>query len=332
MPSLSLQAVPLIAIALLYGFLNGKNDAANVIAPLISTHALPYRRAFILAAIAEGTGPFLFGVAVAKTIGSGVIAPEAITLPVIYAAMLAAITWNTLTLRLGFPSSSSHALVGGLIGAAWISYGTDAVLFSGVLKVVLALFLSPVLGLIAGYVVVKIIYALAYNATPHINKWFQHGQLISALTLGMAHGSNDAQKTMGLITLGLAATGSLATFYVPGWVIVVSAAAMASGTLFGGRHTIRTVGRKFYRIRPVHGFAAQTASSVIILVAGLLGGPVSTSHVVSSALVGGGSADRVQMIRWNVAERIVFSWFVTIPSAASAAVVMYFALRLLARY
>jgi PiT family inorganic phosphate transporter len=332
MPLLSLQAVPLIAIALLYGFLNGKNDAANVIAPLISTHALPYRRAFILAAIAEGTGPFLFGVAVAKTIGSGVIAPEAITLPVIYAALLAAIVWNTLTLRLGFPSSSSHALVGGLIGAAWISYGTDAVLFSGVLKVVLALFLSPVLGLIAGYVVVKIIYALAYNATPHINKWFQHGQLISALTLGMAHGSNDAQKTMGLITLGLAATGSLATFYVPGWVIVVSAAAMASGTLFGGRHTIRTVGRKFYRIRPVHGFAAQTASSVIILAAGLLGGPVSTSHVVSSALVGGGSADRVQMIRWNVAERIVFSWFVTIPSAAAAAVVMYFALRLLARY
>jgi PiT family inorganic phosphate transporter len=200
-----------------------------------------------------------------------------------------------------------------------------------VLKVVLALFLSPMLGLIGGFLIIKLIYALASHATPHVNKWFQRGQLISALTLGMAHGSNDAQKTMGLITLGLAATGSLSTFYVPGWVIVVSAAAMASGTLFGGRHTIRTVGQKFYRIRPVHGFGAQTASSLIILAAGLLGGPVSTSHVVSSALVGGGSADRVQMVRWNVAERIVFSWFVTIPSAASAAVVMYAALGMLVR-
>jgi PiT family inorganic phosphate transporter len=330
MPSLSLQAVPLILIALLFGFLNGKNDAANSIAPLISTHALDYRRAFVLAAIAEGTGPFLFGVAVAKTIGNGVIAPEAITLPVIYAALLAAILWDTLTLRLGFPSSSSHALVGGLIGAAWIGYGLDAILAAGVIKVVLALFLSPLLGLIAGFATVKIIYALAYRASPRINQWFKRGQLLSAVMLALSHGSNDAQKTMGLITLGLAASGSLHEFYVPGWVVAVSAAAMASGTLFGGKHTIRTVGHKFYRIRPVHGFSAQTASSLIVLGAGLLGGPVSTSHVVSSAVVGAGSAQRVQMIRWNVAERIVFSWFVTIPSAAASAVVLYITFGLLA--
>jgi PiT family inorganic phosphate transporter len=323
MPSIPLQAVPLILLAVMLGFLNGKNDSANVVAPLISTHALGYRRALILAAIAEGTGPFLLGIAVAKTIGNGLIAPEAITLPVIYAAVLAAILWNTLTLRLGVPSSTSHAMAGGLIGAAWIAYGADAILLGGMIKIVLALFLSPVLGLFVGFSAIRLIYVLAHEASPRINHSFRRGQLVAAVALGLAHGSNDAQKTMGLITLGLVATGTLTHFYVPLWVIGVSAAAIASGTLFGGQRTIRTLGRKFYHIRPVHGFGAQTASAVVVLGAALLGGPVSTSHVVSSSLVGAGSAERVQMIRWTVAERIVFSWFVTIPSAASAAILLY---------
>ncbi len=327
MPSLPLPVVPLILLALMFGFLNGKNDSANIVAPLISTHALDYRRALWLAALAEGTGPFLFGVAVAETVGRGLIAPKAITLPVVYAALLAAILWNFVTLLLGIPSSASHALAGGLIGAAWIGYGPHTVLIGGLVKIVLALFLSPILGLFVGFGVVRAIYALASQASPRINRWFQGGQLPVAVALGLAHGSNDAQKTMGLIVLGLMATGSIEQFYVPSWVIALSALAIASGTLFGGQRTIRTLGRKFYRIRPIHGFGAQAASTAIMLAAALLGGPVSTSHVVSSTLVGAGSADRVQMIRWHVAERIAFSWFVTIPSAASLAVLVHLALR-----
>lgn len=327
MLSLPLQAVPLVIMALMYGFLNGKNDSANVVAPLISTRALGYQRAVLLATLAEGTGPFLLGVAVAKTIGSGLLAPEVITLPVIYAAVLAAIMWNTVTLVLGIPSSASHALAGGLIGAAWIGYGPHAVLLPGLLKIVLTLFLSPLLGLAAGYVIVRLLYALAAGASPRINNTFRHGQLGMAVLLGVSHGSNGAQKTMGLITLGLVATGALDRFYVPFWVVAASAAAIASGTLFGGRRTIRTVGRKYYRIRPVHGLSAQAASSLVVLGAALFGGPVSTSHVVSSAIVGAGSAERVQMIRWKVAERIVFSWFVTIPSAASVAILFYIMFR-----
>lgn len=310
-------------MALMYGFLNGKNDSANVVAPLISTRALGYQQAVLLATLAEGTGPFLLGVAVAKTIGSGLLAPEVITLPVVYAAALAAIVWNTVTLVLGIPSSASHALAGGLIGAAWIGYGPQAVLLPGLLKIVLALFLSPLLGLAAGYVIVRLLYVLAAGASPRINNTFRHGQLGMAVLLGVSHGSNGAQKTMGLITLGLVATGTLDHFYVPKWVVIASAAAMAGGILFGGKRTIRTVGRKYYHIRPVHGFGAQAASALVVLGAALFGGPVSTSHVVSSAIVGAGTAERMQMIRWQVAERIVLSWFVTIPSSAMVAVLLY---------
>lgn len=325
--SLPIEVIPLVVMALVFGFLNGKNDSANIVAPLVSTRALGYRQALVLATLAEGAGPFLFGVAVAKTIGSGLLSPDVITLPVVYAAVFAAILWNTLTLVLGVPSSASHALAGGLIGAAWIGYGPQAILLPGLLKIILALFLSPVLGLVAGFVIVRLVYVLAAGASPRINRGFRRGQLGMAVLLGVSHGSNDAQKTMGLITLGLVASGTLDHFYVPFWVVVASAAAIAAGTLFGGQRTIRTVGRKYYHIRPVHGFGAQAASSIVVLGAALFGGPVSTSHVVSSAIVGAGSAERVQMIRWKVAERIVFSWFVTIPSAASVAILLYMMFR-----
>lgn len=327
MPTLSLHDLPFVALALAFGFLNGKNDSANIVAPLIATRAVGYRHALWLAALAEGTGPFLFGIAVARTIGSGVVAPTAITPPVIFAALLSAILWNTITLLLGIPSSASHALVGGLIGAAGIGYGMHTILLGGMLKVVAALFLSPLLGMVVGFCTVRLMYGLASGASPRVNRWFRRGQLIAAIALGLAHGSNDSQKTMGLITLSLLATGSLDRFEVPFWVIAASAAAIAAGTLFGGQRTIRTVGGKFFRIRPVHGFGAQAASSAVILGAALLGGPVSTSHVVSSSIVGAGTADRMRMIRWGVAERIVFSWFITIPSAASVAMVLYIVLR-----
>lgn len=315
MPVLSPDAMILVLIALPFGFFNGLHDSSNVVATVISTRALSPRRALWMAALANGFGPLVFGVAVATTIGDEVVASEAVTLPVVYAALLAAILWNIITLVFGIPSSTSHALIGGIMGAVWAGFGFDHLEPVGLSKVMIALFFSPVIGMVAGYYIVKLSMFLARGATPHINIWFQRGQLLTAATLAMSHGSNDAQKTMGIITLGLVATGDLETFTVPLWVILASAGAIGLGTLFGGWSLIRTLGGKFYRVRPIHGFSAQTASSGVILGAALLGGPVSTTHVVSSAIVGAGSAERVQKVRWGVVNNIFYSWLLTIPAA-----------------
>jgi len=262
-------------------------------------------------------------VAVATTIGHEVVAEEAVTIPVVYAALLAAIIWNVITLIFGIPSSTSHALIGGIMGAVWAGFGVEAIEITGLTKVFAALFFSPILGMLAGYWIVKLSLFLARGATPHVNTWFQRGQILTATTLALSHGSNDGQKTIGIITLGLVATNSIDSFYVPTWVIVVSALAIGLGTLFGGWSLIRTLGAKFYRVRPIHGFSAQTASSAVILGAALLGGPVSTTHVVSSAIVGAGSAERVQKVRWGVVNNIVISWFLTIPAAAGFGALLY---------
>ena len=327
MPSLSVEALVLIFIALVFGFYNGLHDSSNVVATVISTRAMRPRLALWMAAIANAVGPLIFGVAVAKTIGHEVVADRAVTLPVVYAALLAAISWNVITLKLGIPSSTSHALIGGMVGPVLAGYGTGAILLPGLLKVLSALFLSPILGMLAGYWIIKICLFLARGATPRINIWFQRGQILTAVTLALSHGTNDAQKTMGVITLGLVATGSLSHFYIPTWVILVSAAAIGAGTLLGGWSLIRTLGRGFYRVRPIHGFSAQTASSIVILGAALLGGPVSTTHVVSSAIVGAGSAERVQKVRWGVVNNIVVSWFLTIPAAAALGALLFVLIR-----
>ena len=323
MPSLSIEAVLLVIIALTFDFFNGLHDSSNVVATVISTRALSPRRALWMAAIANGVGPLVFGVAVATTIGHEVVAERAVTIPVVYAALLAAIIWNVFTLKVGIPSSTSHALIGGIMGAVWAGYGFGAIELAGLTKVLAALFFSPILGMLAGYWIVRLSFFLAWGATPHVNTWFQRGQIVTAATLAMSHGSNDAQKTMGIITLGLVATGSLSHFYVPTWVILASAGAIAFGTLLGGWSLIHTLGAKFYRVRPIHGFSAQTASSAVILGAALLGGPVSTTHVVSSAIVGAGSAERVQKVRWGVVNQIVVSWFLTIPAAAALGALLY---------
>lgn len=323
MPDLPLEAIVFSAIALYLGFLTGRQDSANVVALVISTRALSPRRTLVMAAIGESIGPFLFGVAVAQTIGNEVVAQRAMTLNVVYAALLASIVWNIATIALGIPSSTSHALVGGLLGPALAGYGLQAVQLEGLLKVVLALFVSPIVGLIAGYYMVKLSYFLARGATPRANIWFKRGELVTAFSLALAHGGNDAQKTMGIITLGLVSTGALSTFHVPFWVVVSSAAAIALGTLFGGWRIIRTLGARFYRVRPVHGFGAQAAASAVITAAAILGGPVSTTHVISSAIVGAGSADRVKMVRWGVVSNIVMSWFLTIPISAALGAVLY---------
>ncbi len=281
------------------------------------------RLALWLAALANGVGPLVFGVAVATTIGHEVVAQEAITLPVVYSALLAAIGWNVMTLTFGIPSSTSHALIGGLVGPVWVGYGVDGILAGGLIKILVTLFVSPFLGMLAGYWIIKLCYFLARGASPHVNIWFKRGQVVTAITLALSHGTNDAQKTMGIIALGLVATGTLKTFSIPLWVILTSAAAMGAGTLFGGWSLIRTLGGGFYRLRPIHGFAAQTASSAVILGAALVGGPVSTTHVVSSAIVGAGSAERVQKVRWGIVSNIVVSWLLTIPAAAALGALLY---------
>jgi len=320
---MSVNAFVLVTIALAFGFFNGLHDSSNVVATVISTRALSPRRALWLAAIANGVGPLIFGVAVATTIGHEVVAEDAVTLPVVYASLLAAITWNVVTLLFGIPSSTSHALIGGIMGAVWAGFGFSSILMGGLTKILLALFLSPILGMIAGYYIVRLSYFLARGATPHVNIWFKRGQLLTATTLALSHGTNDAQKTMGIIALGLVATGTLETFSIPTWVILASAVAMGAGTLFGGWSLIKTLGGKFYRVRPVHGFGAQTASSAVILGAAMLGGPVSTTHVVSSAIVGAGTADRVKKVRWGVVNNIVLSWFLTIPAAGAMGALIY---------
>jgi inorganic phosphate transporter, PiT family len=321
--SASIETVIFIGLALAFGFFNGLHDSSNVVATVISTRAMRPALALWMAAIANAVGPLVFGVAVATTIGHEVVAQEAVTLAVVYASLLAAIIWNVVTLQLGIPSSTSHALIGGITGAVWAGFGLDALLMDGMLKVLLTLLLSPFIGMIAGWLAIKVLFFVGRGATPHINVWFQRGQVLTAFTLALSHGTNDAQKTMGIIALGLVANGNMKTFSIPLWVILLSAAAMGAGTLFGGWSLIRTLGSKFYRVRPIHGFGAQAASSAVILAAALIGGPVSTTHVVSSAIVGAGSAERMQKVRWGVFNNIVLSWLLTIPAAAGLGALLY---------
>lgn len=303
----------LIIIALAFDFLNGVHDSSNIVATIISSRSLSPRAALMLTAISEFCGPFLFGVAVAKTVGSEIIPPGLMTMPVLISALTGAILWNIITWFLGVPSSSSHALIGGLIGATTAGVGFDVIQMSGLNKVFIALFLSPVIGLAAGFVFTRLVYVLAASASMKINLFFKRVQVLTGIGLALSHGANDAQKTMGIITLGLVTTGALDSFEVPLWVIGISALAIAMGTLSGGWRLIKTLGAGFFRVRPVHGFCAQMTSASVILGAALLGGPVSTTQVVSSAILGVGAADRVNKVRWHLAANILTAWLITIP-------------------
>ncbi len=322
-----LQLLLLIVLALVFDFLNGFHDSSNIVATMIASRALTGRQALTITAIAEFVGPFLFGVAVATTIGHEVLNEGEIRLVVVVAALIAAITWNVFTWWLGIPSSSSHALVGGLIGAAIVDSGFGVVRLAGLGKVLLALAISPPLGLLAGYLVMKTVLFLAREATPGINIFFKRGQIVTALALALSHGTNDAQKTMGIITLGLVSAGSIPSFRVPLWVIAICAGAIAAGTATGGWRLIRTLGGKFYKIRPIHGFTTQFASASVIIMAALIGGPVSTTQVVSSAIMGVGSAERVSKVRWGTARQIVTAWLTTIPVTAILAAALSAVLR-----
>lgn len=308
--------IVMIVLAIIFDFLNGIHDSSNIVATMISSRAFNPRVALVVTAIAEFTAPFIFGVAVATTIGHEVVQADAITINILVAALASAIIWNLLTWFLGIPSSSSHALIGGMMGAVGIGAGFDAIELRGMEKILIALFTSPIIGLVLGYLITKLVFFLARGATPRINWFFKRSQIITAIALALSHGTNDAQKTMGLITLGLVTAGILPTFHVPFWVITVSAAAIALGTALGGWKLIKTLGSKFYKIRPVHGFSAQMTSALVILGASLVGGPVSTTQVVSSSIMGVGSAERLSKVRWGVAKEIIVAWIVTIPATA----------------
>jgi PiT family inorganic phosphate transporter len=317
----------LIAFALVFDFLNGFHDSSNIVATMIASRAMNGQMALTIAAIAHFLGPFLFGVAVATTVGHEILNEVEIKLSVTMAALIAAIVWNVVTWYFGIPSSSSHALVGGMLGAAVIESGWGVVKMAGVTKVLIALTTSPIIGLTVGFIVMRTVLFLARPFPPSINQFFKRSQLVTALALSLSHGTNDAQKTMGVITMGLVSAGVLQEFYVPFWVIFISAAAIALGTWFGGWRLIKTLGGKFYKIRPIHGFTAQFASASVILSASLLGGPVSTTQVVSSAIMGVGSAERLSKVRWGVAGQIVTAWLTTIPAAALMSALVALVLR-----
>lgn len=318
--------IAVIVLALLFDFLNGIHDSSNIVATMISSRALTPRMALGLTAIANFIGPLIFGVAVAETIGHEVVISDAINIQVIMAALISAIVWNLLTWYLGFPSSSSHALIGGIIGAVMLGAGWRAIIVSGLLKILIALFTSPILGFLFGYFILRLLFFIFWNASPRVNTLFKRSQLITSLALALSHGTNDAQKTMGIITLALVTGGILQEFKVPFWVILLCAGMIALGTAIGGWRLIRTLGAKFFRIRPIDGFASQLASAIVILAASLFGGPVSTTQVVSSGIMGVGAAERMNKVRWGVAQEIAMAWILTIPATALVAAGIYWSL------
>lgn len=315
-----------IVLALGFDFLNGIHDSSNVVATMISSRAFSPRVALGVTAAAEFSGPFIFGVAVANTIGNEIVDASAVSTRVLLAALASAILWNLLTWFLGFPSSSSHALIGGILGAALFSAGWQVIDAAGLAKVLTSLFASPVIGFVVGYALLRLILMLSWDATPRINIFFKRAQIITGLVLALSHGTNDSQKTMGIITLALVTAGVLDRFVVPIWVMVLCASMIALGTMVGGWRLIRTLGGKIFKIRPLDGFTSQLASASVILTASLVGGPVSTTQVVSSSIMGAGAAERANKVRWGVAQEIAVAWLLTIPASALVAAGLYLVL------
>ncbi len=322
------ELVLLILVALLFDFLNGFHDSSNVVSTMVVSRAMEPRPALWLAALGEFSGPFLFGVAVAKTIGAEVVSAQEITIPAVISALLGAVLWNLFTWLLRLPSSASHALIGGLVGAISSVSGPGSIHPAGIGKVFLALFLAPLAGLAIGYLFLRVMHFLAMGTTPRINRFFQLAQIPTSLALALGHGTNDGQKTMGIITMGLVAAGRLSEFTVPLWVVALCAGTLALGTLSGGLRIVRTLGTRIYRIRPLHGFSAQVVSAIVILGAALLGGPVSTTQVVGSSIIGVGAAERLSKVRWNVFGNFLLTWGLTIPAAALVAAAFRLVLRM----
>jgi PiT family inorganic phosphate transporter len=330
--NLTVLLLVVIGLAVLFDYINGFHDTANAIATSVSTRALKPEHAILMSATANFVGA-LTGTAVAKTISQGLATtPDgAAGQTIVAAALIGAIVWNLITWRFGIPSSSSHALIGGLLGAVAASIGASAIKVDGVLsKVILPLVVSPIAGVLGGFLLMVILLNVFRRANPQrINERFRRLQVISAALMAFSHGSNDAQKTMGIMTLALIAAGVLPPdSAIPLWVIILAATAISFGTAAGGWRIIKTMGQRVVKLDPVHGFAAETTAATIILTASHFGMPVSTTHVISSAIIGVGSSDRLSAVRWGVAGNIVVAWILTLPASAAVAAVAYVVLDL----
>ena len=324
MPELQYLIFTVIVLALIFDFINGFHDTANAIATSVSTRAIRPQHAIIMAAFLNFVGA-MYSTGVAKTIGGDIVsAAELVDEKVIIAALVGAIIWNIVTWWLAVPSSSSHALVGGLIGAVLVSVGSTGLNFYGIGKIIVALIASPVVAIVTGCIVMNVLFIAFGKSNPHIiNSRFKRMQILSAAAMAFSHGSNDAQKSMGIITLALVSGGFLAEFEVPFYVKLLCATAMAFGTALGGWRIIKTIGGKIFKLEPISGFAADLNSSIVIFSATLLHLPVSTTHVVSGSIMGVGTAKRVNAVRWGVAQQMVTAWVLTIPCTALMGAVAY---------
>ncbi len=318
--------VLLVALAILFDFMNGFHDAANSIATVVSTGVLKPTHAVVFAAFFNFVAIFVFHLSVAATIGKGIVQPGIVDTHVIFGALVGAITWNVITWYYGIPSSSSHALIGGIVGAVISKAGAGALVASGIWKTVAFIFVSPVLGFLLGSIMMVLVAWIFRRTTPgRVDKWFRRLQLVSAGAYSLGHGGNDAQKTIGIIWLLLLSTGyaSAADPEPPTWAIVSCYAAIGLGTMFGGWRIVKTMGQKITKLKPVGGFCAETGGAMTLFIATALGVPVSTTHTITGAIVGVGSTQRMSAVRWGVAGNIVWAWVLTIPASAFVAAFAY---------
>ena len=324
MHELQVLILTVIVLALLFDFINGFHDTANAIATSVSTRAIKPAHAIIMAAVLNFLGA-IYSTGVAKTIGGDIVASaEMVDEHIIIAALMGSIVWNLFTWYVAMPSSSSHALVGGIIGAVLVSTGSTGLNFIGIGKIVLSLIASPLLAIFSGFIVMTVLFLLFGQFAPSaLNGRFKKMQILSAATMAFSHGSNDAQKSMGIITLALLSGGYLSSFEVPDYVKFLCAAAMACGTALGGWRIIRTIGGKIFKLEPISGFAADLNSSIVIFSATLLHLPVSTTHVVSGSIMGVGTAKRIRAVRWGVAQQMLVAWVLTIPCTAVMGALAY---------
>ena len=323
-----LTVVALIFVALIFDFINGFHDAANSIATVVSTRVLSPGRAVLWAAFFNFVAAFTFGTAVAKTVGSGMVDVKIVTFAVIFGGLSGAIIWDLITWYYGLPTSSSHALIGGYAGAGVAKAGVAAIIPGGWTKTVLFIFLSPLIGLALGFLIMtSILWIFRWMPPSRVDRWFRKLQLVSAAAYSLGHGGNDAQKTMGIIAGVLFAAGYIKTFEIHFWVVLAAHAAIGLGTLAGGWRIIHTMGSKITKLQPVGGFAAETSAAISILIATQTGVPVSTTHAITGAIVGVGATRRLSAVRWGVAGQIVWAWILTIPAAFLIAAAVYMILR-----
>ena len=328
---MTVLVVVIIFLALLFDFINGMNDAANSVATIVSTRVLSPRLAVLWAAFFNLAAAFFFGVGVAETVGKGIVDAAIVTAPMILSTLLGAIVWSFGCTRLGFPISVSHSLVGGLVGTALVKSGPGALVMSGLLKILIFIVLAPLIGLVLGYAIMIVVYWIVRNQPLRVvDRWFRRLQLLSAAAYSLGHGTNDAQKTMGIIAILLFSTGRLGpVFHIPFWIVITCHLAIALGTLSGGWRVIETLGMKMTKLKPVHGFSAETAAAASILFSSVIGVPVSTTHTITGAIIGVGATTKFKAIRWGLAYRIVWAWILTIPGSALLSAAFWYGISLL---